>query len=212
MGHGDKNSEPIDTYLDAPLPKFLDEDATTVARKLLGCFIIREFAHGEKAVLKIVETESYDQFDEASHTFGGRTARNASMFGPSGHWYVYFTYGMHYCCNVVAGQDGIGAGALIRAAEPVFGTELIELYRGKTGVHATNGPAKICQALQITRQFDGHDAGELPFRLAQGEPVADRDVTVTTRIGISRAASELRRFYITDNPYVSVKAASAGRT
>lgn len=212
MGHGDKNSAPIDTYLDAPLPKFLDEDATTVARKLLGCFIIREFAHGEKAVLKIVETESYDQFDEASHTFGGRTARNATMFGPSGRWYVYFTYGMHYCCNVVAGQDGIGAGVLIRAAEPVFGAELIELYRGKTGVNATNGPAKICQALQITRQFDGHDASELPFRLVQGEPIADKDVTVTTRIGIRKAAGELRRFYVTGNPYVSVKAALAKRS
>lgn len=191
-----------------PFPDFLLGDPTEVAQRLLGCFIVREFSRGEKAVVRIVETESYDETDPASHAFGGVRARNAVMFGPSGHFYVYFTYGMHYCCNIVTGQTGTGSGVLIRAAEPIHGTELIEMYRGKTGTQVTNGPAKLCQALQIDRSFNGHDARQSPLRLFAGPPVPKDDIITTTRIGISKAKDEPRRFYIASSPYVSVRAAN----
>ena len=101
-------------------PDFLESSADEVAKKLLGCELERQLDGGTIRV-RIVETEAYDQDDEASHAFGGKRKRNATMFGPAGNLYVYFTYGMHYCCNIVAGHEGYGAGALIRAVEPVAG-------------------------------------------------------------------------------------------
>lgn len=128
------------------------------------------------------------------------------MFGPSGYWYVYFTYGMHYCANIVTGRDGEGSAVLIRAVEPLQGMDLLEQHRGKTGVETLNGPAKLCQALGIDKTLNGHDAKQGPLQIYQTESVPDSEVTVTTRIGISQAKDELRRFYITDSPYISVKA------
>ena len=137
-------------------PSFLHRDASVVARKLLGCYLVREL-RDETVRVRIVETESYDQADAASHSFNGQTARTDVMFGEAGHLYVYFTYGMHYCCNVVTGKLGGGAAVLIRAVEPVKGTEILELSRGKKGVEVTNGPAKLCQALSIDKDLNGHD-------------------------------------------------------
>ena len=179
-----------------------------VARKLLGCYIVRTFDDGSEAVVRIVETESYDQTDEASHTFKGFSPRSATMFGPSGYWYVYFTYGMHFCCNIVSYDEGIGAGVLIRAVEPVLGEEILSMNRGdKTGPVLTNGPAKLCQALGINLDFNGHNAKREPLRLVEGDEVHDDDVVQTTRIGISKAKDELRRFYVDSSPYVSVRVA-----
>lgn len=183
-------------------PSFLHMDATSVAKRLLGCELIRDI-EGRTVRVRIVETESYDQTDAASHSFKGRTPRTEIMFGASGRLYVYFTYGMHYCCNVVTGVTGEGSAVLIRAVEPLEGVELLEYRRHKTGKEATNGPAKLCQALGIGREMNGHDLRQSPLRLVEKFQMPDQNITTTTRIGISAAKDELRRFYITDNPYVS---------
>src|SRR5579884_3364094 len=135
---------------------FLSQSAVEVAPRLLGCQLVRQI-DGQRLVGRIVETEAYDQSDAASHSYKGRTPRTEVMFGPSGHLYVYFTYGMHYCCNIVVGDEGYGAAVLIRAVEPLKGIIFIEDRRGKSGIEATNGPAKVCQALGIDRSLNGHD-------------------------------------------------------
>lgn len=184
-------------------PIFLNDQVDIVARKLLGCEFERVI-DGHLVRVRIVETESYDQDDEASHAFGGERRRNATMFKDSGHLYVYFTYGMHYCCNIVVGPAGYGAGVLIRAVEPVVGKEILEQRRKVSGVNATNGPAKTCSALGIDLNLNGHDLRKAPMRLLIGS-LHDETVAVSTRIGISKARDAHRRFYIKDNPYVSNK-------
>ena len=183
-------------------PDFLNDPADEVARKLLGCEIERTI-DGENIRVRIVETESYDQDDEASHAFGGERKRNATMFKESGHLYVYFTYGMHYCCNIVTGQPGYGSGVLIRAVEPIIGKGLLEQRRGIIGVNATNGPAKACKALGIDLNLNGHDLHQDPMRLIAGILSPNESVVVSQRIGISKARDAQRRFYIKDNQYVS---------
>ncbi|MEO7905263.1 MAG: DNA-3-methyladenine glycosylase [Candidatus Saccharimonadales bacterium] len=180
-------------------------DAATAARRLLGCIIERQI-DGQSLRGRIVEVEAYDQADLASHSYNGPAGRAATMFGSAGHSYVYFTYGMHYCCNIVVGEQGYGAGALIRAVEPLEGIEQMEQRRGgKTGVLLTNGPGKLCQALGIDRTLDGHDLSTAPLRLVM-QPALDADtILTTTRIGISKAKDVMWRFAIIGNPYVSVK-------
>lgn len=184
------------------VPDFLDEGADAVARRLIGCELVREI-DGRTVRVRIVETESYDQDDAASHSYHGKTPRTEVMFGPSGHLYVYFTYGMHYCCNVVCGPEGVGAAVLIRAVEPLEGIDLLEERRRCSGVEVTNGPAKLCQALGIDRQLNGHDLRSTPLRLEMGTSYADASVVRTTRIGISKAQDEPRRYYLRGNSYVS---------
>lgn len=186
--------------------KILETDASSAARRLLGCLIEREI-DGQVVQLKIVETEAYDQTDAASHSYNGRTPRIETMFGPAGYAYVYFTYGMHYCCNIVVGEPNYGAAVLIRALEPLNNVAVLERRRGgKKGVDLTNGPAKLCQALEIDLDLNGHDLNKPPFRLIIQPKLPTPDITTTTRIGISKAKDALWRFYVTDNPYVSVKA------
>lgn len=173
---------------------------------LLGCFIIRDYdSEGEQARVRIVETEAYDQNDPASHAYHGRTARNAALFGPSGHMYVYFTYGMHYCMNISCQEDGFGAGVLIRACQPTQGLDLLRSHRH--GRHSdrnlANGPAKLCQALDIDKRNYGHDLRKPPIRLAMAGLDQDETITATPRIGISHAKKTLRRFVITGNPCLS---------
>ena len=183
-------------------PVFLGEDATNVAQKLLGCYLIRSF--GSQSIrARIVETESYDETDAASHSYNGRTSRTDVMFGDSGHLYVYFTYGMHYCCNVVTGTPGEGSAVLIRAVEPLDGHDALVARRGKDGVEVTNGPAKLCQALEIDRELNGHNLQFSPLQLATGSPLDPDAIITTPRIGISREREAMRRFYIRGNPYVS---------
>jgi DNA-3-methyladenine glycosylase len=170
---------------------------------LLGSVIEREL-DGEVLRVRIVETEAYDQTDAASHSYRGRTPRTAVMFGPSGFAYVYFTYGMHYCLNVVCGPVGYGAAVLIRAVEPLAGAEAMARRRGdRSGSALTNGPAKLCQALGITRRLSGHDLGAGELRLVMRPRPKARDIVQTTRIGITRAQDEPWRFYLRGNPYVS---------
>lgn len=185
-------------------PAVLNTSADKAARRLLGCMLEREI-DGEMIRVRIVETESYDQTDAASHSFRGRTPRTDVMFGPAGHLYVYFTYGMHYCCNVVVGEEDYGAAVLIRAVEPLGNDEILEKRRhGKKGTELTNGPAKLCQALGIDKRMNGHDLRHAPLRLIITPEVNKNEITVTTRVGISRAKDRMRRYYLRGNPYISV--------
>lgn len=183
-------------------PDFLTEPVDEAARKLLGCVLERE-VDGRTVRVRIVETESYDQDDEASHAYRGQTARNATMFKAAGHLYVYFTYGMHHCCNIVTGREGRGSGVLIRAVEPLDNIEYIEEKRGMTGVNITNGPGKVTQALGIDRRLDGHDLRMSPIRLVAGSLRPDELIGTSPRIGISKAKDVHRRYFIAGNPYVS---------
>ena len=175
-----------------------------VAPRLLGSVL----RHGAVAV-RITEVEAYDgPADPGSHAYRGRTRRNATMFGPPGRLYVYFTYGMHHCCNVVTGYAGYGQGALIRAVEPLEGADVMQQRR--TGderrlatLHLTNGPGRLCQALGVTSSLDGHQLADEPLRLVQRPPLETSQIVVSTRIGITKAAERPRRFHIRDNAFVS---------
>lgn len=181
---------------------FLLRSADEAARLLLGCVLIRDM-QGSRVRVRIVETEAYDQDDPASHAFGGPSERNRALFGPAGHAYVYVSYGMHHCCNITAGSNGFGAGALIRAVEPLRGFEMMQSRRGKTGIEVCNGPGKLCQALDIDRRLYGHRLDEGPLMLERGRLRKGERIQRTPRVGISRARGCLRRFIIADNPYVS---------
>jgi DNA-3-methyladenine glycosylase len=195
----DARYEPADS-----LSRLLSEPAEVVAPRLLGCWLEREL-DGTRLVGKIVETEAYDQSDAASHSYRGRTPRTAVMFGPPGYLYVYFTYGMHYCCNVVVGTPGQGAAVLIRALEPLDGVELMRERRAhKDGYTVTNGPAKLCQALGINRSLNGHNLRDAPLRLIMQPPLSQPEIVQTTRVGISQAKDQPWRFLIKNNPWVSV--------
>ena len=183
---------------------WLKVSAEEAARRLLGCQLISEI-DGRFVRVKIVEVEAYDELDEASHTFRGRTKRNDAMFKAAGHLYVYFTYGMHYCCNVVCGDEGFGSGVLVRAVEPIEGVEVMEERRGRSGLELSNGPGKACQALRIDTSWSGHDLSRAPIRLMKQPQLSDDQIVSGVRIGISKAVHELRRYCIADNPYVSKK-------
>lgn len=183
--------------------EFLEGDAVVVARRLLGCELVRT-SKGRTVTCKIVETEAYHQTDAASHSYKGRTPRTEIMFGPAGMLYVYFTYGMHYCMNVVTGAEGEGSAVLIRALEPITGEEILLQHRPGVGrIQLTNGPAKLCQALGIDKTWNGHDLRKAPLILRISQPLGDDEIVQTTRIGISRDAHRPWRFYIRGNPFVS---------
>ncbi|MGH7195485.1 MAG: DNA-3-methyladenine glycosylase [Candidatus Saccharimonadales bacterium] len=184
---------------------FLNGAASAVAPRLLGCQLIRQI-NGQTVRGIIVESEAYDQSDPASHSYRGQTPRTAPMFGPSGHAYVYFTYGMHYCLNVVVGAANYGAAVLIRALEPIEGLALMRLKRGSKITNDTNlcnGPAKLCQAFGIDKSLNGHDLNHAPLKLIIKPPLDQLIITTTTRIGISRNQDTPWRFFIKHNSYVS---------
>lgn len=183
----------------------LNTSAEEAARRLLGCILERTI-NGHTVSCRIVETEAYDETDAASHSYKGRTPRTEIMFGPPGYLYVYFTYGMHYCSNVVVGPEGMGAAVLIRAVEPIGDKAeniLEEQRQGKVGKDLTNGPAKLCQALGIDKALNGHDLQKAPLKLLLQQPVKPQDIIVTTRVGIRLARDVSWRFYLRDNLYVS---------
>ncbi len=182
---------------------FLNGSARDIAPQLLGYIFERTLHNGTILRGKIVETEAYDQTDTASHSYRGVTPRTEIMFGPSGHLYVYFTYGMHYCCNVVTGPTGEGAAILIRALEPLIGQEDMELRRSRHGIELTNGPAKLCQALAIDSSLNGQDLHNSPLRLIVPAKRDKVEIVQTTRIGISTAKDVRWRFYYRNNSYVS---------
>ncbi len=181
----------------------LNTDAAAAARRLLGCILERTL-DGRTIHLRIVETEAYDETDAASHSYKGKTPRTEIMFGPAGYLYVYFTYGMHYCANVVVGETGYGAAVLIRAVEALDNENILEAHRGgKQGTELTNGPAKLCQALAIDKAMNGHNLDEAPLRLLMQPALSKDTIVVTERIGISQAKDVPWRFYIRDNSYIS---------
>jgi DNA-3-methyladenine glycosylase len=183
---------------------FLNRSASEAAPLLLGCVLERTLDDGQVLQGRIVETEAYDQTDVASHSYRGRTPRTDVMFGPAGHLYVYFTYGMHYCCNIVTGPDGHGAAVLIRALEPLRGqAAMTRLRNGRDGHELMNGPAKLCQALAIDRALNGHDLATAPLRLIVPSRHPEEPVMQTTRIGISQGKDVPWRFYLSGNPNVS---------
>lgn len=190
------------------LAALLSDTADIVAPRLLGWEIEREL-DGQLLRGRIVETEAYDQTDAASHSYRGRTPRTDVMFGPPGRLYVYFTYGMYYCCNVVAGPEGRGSAVLLRAIEPLEGEDVMLANRQAaskakiSGLQITNGPAKLCQALRLDKQANGHDLRLPPIRLIIKPSAAASDIVQTTRIGISQATDAPWRFYIRNNRYVS---------
>lgn len=201
--YNDENDGGDNTGHGVPMD-LLIHGADEAAAGLLGCLLVRDWPDGTRSAVRIVETEAYDQNDPASHTYHGRSERNRAMFGPAGHAYVYFTYGMHYCVNVTAGADGFGCGVLIRAGEPVEGIEHMRALRGgRTGVELTNGPAKLCQALAIDTSLYGHDLSTAPLRLVRASLREGERIARTPRIGISKAADRPRRLIIMGNPYVS---------
>lgn len=183
------------------LKALLNDSPVKMAPRLLGSFLVRETSQG-KIVGRIVETEAYHQTDAASHSYRGQTPRNSVMFGPAGFAYVYFTYGMHYCCNIVTGTEGEGSGVLIRALEPLEGLDSMIKNRGRSD-ELTNGPAKLCQVLGIDKRLNGHDLSKAPLRLILQDPLDMADIVQTTRIGINREQHQPWRFYIRDNPFVS---------
>jgi DNA-3-methyladenine glycosylase len=188
---------------------FYHRDTVLVAQELLGKIIVRKV--DKNTILKaiIVETEAYTGIhDPASHAYGGKRVRNAPLFGPVGHAYVYFTYGMYYCANFVArSPDSVAGGVLIRAVQPLAGIEYMEKKRHKHTAHGlTNGPGKLTQALAINGDLNGIDVTKKgPLYVLDAPEVPQKDVVITTRVGISKAAHENLRFYIKDNTFVSKK-------
>jgi DNA-3-methyladenine glycosylase len=181
---------------------FYRRDPRAVAPDLLGKVVVV----GDRRA-RIVEVEAYcGPEDPAAHSFRGQTARNATMFGPPGHLYVYFSYGMHWCCNPVCGDDGEGVAVLLRALEPLDGLEAMRAARG--GVRDRDlcrGPARLCQALGITRELDGADlvTGEQGVRIEDDGTPPPAEPASGPRIGITRAADLPWRFWVPGNPYVS---------
>lgn len=195
-------------------PDFLENPSDVAAPLLLGCTLTRIITlDGEKhkLVARIVETEAYDQDDPASHAFGGPSERNAAMFGPAGHLYVYVSYGMHHCCNVVCGPEGFGSGCLVRAVEPLEGVEVMRKLReaGRAYKHPlklrdlTNGPGKVCAALSINKELYGHDLTVEPLVLGFAPLLPEETIGSSPRVGISKNIDAPKRFFIEGNAFVS---------
>jgi len=184
---------------------FFERNVERVAQDVLGSYLHRMLGDIE-FVGRIVETEAYHQSDPASHSYRGMTERNKIMFGEAGFSYVYFTYGMHYCMNIVTGFSGSAEAILFRALEPVGGTKEMFKRRKKARKETDllSGPAKICEALGIDRKQNGIDlitSDELFLR--RGSLHRDEEIAVTTRVGISVGLEKQWRFFIKDNPFVS---------
>lgn len=187
---------------------FFARDTLIVAPELLGKRLVRVL-NGLRMSGIIVEVEAYKGAeDQASHAARGRTARNAAMFGPPGHAYVYFTYGMHHCLNVVTEPEGIPAAVLIRAIAPVEGIELMRRNRpGRSDRELTNGPGKLCQALRIDRSLNGVALTPASgLFIEEGITLERTAIATSPRIGVrgdEQALSAPWRFFIRDHPYLS---------
>lgn len=187
-----------------PLPReFYDRDTVAVAKDLLGCFLVHRTPEGTTAG-RLVETEAYLQGDPACHAARSMTPRNKVMFGPPGYAYVYFTYGMHYCFNVVSQAEGVGEAVLIRALEPVYNIDLMQQRRGRERLKdLCSGPAKLTQAMGIGIEQNCADLITGELYLCAG--AAESAIITTTRIGIREGTELPLRFYLQDSRYVSKK-------
>lgn len=187
------------------LPRsFYARDTVAVARELLGKIFVHYNPDGITAGM-IVETEAYVQGDPACHASRGMTPRNRVMFGPPGHAYVYFIYGMYYCFNTVTAPEGVGEAVLIRALEPLEGLHIMRARRKRERLaDLCSGPAKLVQAMGITRRHNGADLTVKPLVILRGADPEENIVT-TTRIGINEVEKLPLRFYLEGNVYVSRK-------
>ena len=189
-----------------PLPEsFYLRPVLEVARGLLGRLLVHDAPEGRAAV-RLVEVEAYDGAgkDPASHAYRGRTPRNAVMFGPPGHLYVYFTYGMHYCVNVVCAPPGVAQAVLLRAGEPVLGVESMVARRPASRPRdLARGPARLTEALGLGAWANGADLRAGPVWLTEGWPVGDAEVAWTGRVGVTGAADRPWRTIVAASPHVS---------
>ena len=196
-----------------PLPvAFYRRPAETVARELLGRYLVRQ-AGGERLALRLVEVEAYlGAPDAASHAAGGRrTERVGSLYLPGGYAYVYFVYGMHHCLNAVTGAADVGSAVLLRAGVPVAGEAVMRARRGLDGKRVrpgdvAGGPGKLCHALRIDRALDGAPLFRGELKIVEGEPVAATEVAAGPRVGVGYAGEAARwplRFAVAGHPHVS---------
>jgi DNA-3-methyladenine glycosylase len=194
-----------------PLPRsFYEPSAAKVAPRLLGHWIIRNLPSGPCGG-PIVETEAYLVGDPASHGFGGERVRNRPLYGPPGYCYVYLIYGFYFCVNAVCCRPGCAEAVLIRAIEPATGLETMRQNRDSaTPVGLTNGPGKLCSAMAIDRKLDGVDLCDAssPLFIARNPNLArfrrERGpIAISTRIGITKAATLPLRFYLSASPFIS---------
>jgi DNA-3-methyladenine glycosylase len=185
------------------LPRsFYNRPVLDVARDLLGAVLVHE-----DVAVRLSEVEAYaGGHDPASHAFRGRTPRNEVMFGPAGHVYVYFTYGMHFCMNLVAGPDGHASAVLLRAGEVVAGAKTAEVRRAGASVRdLARGPARLTTSLGVDRRLNGVDvtSARSPLQVRRGTPVADELVRWGPRVGVSSAQEVPWRCWVDNDPTVS---------
>jgi DNA-3-methyladenine glycosylase len=179
----------------ARLDRLLRRPTVEAARGLLGCFLVRRSA-GRLLRARIVETEAYlGPEDPAAHSFAGRTPRTEPLWGPPGTVYVYFVYGVHYCLNLAVDREGFPGCVLVRAAEPLAGSGL--------AVGACRGPGRLCRALGIDTSLSGRHLFEPEWQLTLREGKPPQHVGAAPRVGITKAAERLLRFYDADSPAVS---------
>lgn len=192
--------------------KFYSRPVLKVARDLLGKIIVK--VESNKLLSgRIVEVEAYDgRIDQAAHSFNGMTERNEVMFREGGYFYVYFTYGVHHCCNVVTGKKNSGTAVLIRAIQPIDGIEIMAKRRfGKKKLNEkemfnlTSGPGKICQAFGFTREHSGTDLTGNKIFLIDQKKISSSKTGISERIGITRSKELMWRFFEIGNPYLSRK-------
>jgi DNA-3-methyladenine glycosylase len=196
------------------LPRsFFARPSLVVARDLLGRVLVRTLPDGTRLSGRLVEAEAYRQDDPASHSYRGRTDRTEVMFGPPGHLYVYFTYGMHFCMNAVTGADGEGSAVLLRAAEPLEGLEEMAARRRTDDPRILlAGPARLCEAFGVGREHNGVDlvAGDV-LHVEAGTPIPDHLVAVGPRIGVTVAVDNPWRFTVRESRFLSRRSATPPR-
>jgi DNA-3-methyladenine glycosylase len=190
----------------ATLPvTFFRRPAEAVARDLLGTVVVSRIGN-QLTSARIVETEAYLGYDDpASHGFRHRrNARNEALFGPPGLWYVYLSYGMHWCANLVCQQTGLASAVLLRALEPLEGLEIMRQRRGQVADRELcSGPGKLCQALGITRALDGTKMADSAVVVHRPRSAEQAVVAVTPRIGITKAVDWPLRFILAGSPWTS---------
>ena len=193
------------------VPTFVRErlavDVLPAAQLLLGCRLVADGPAGQ-VVIRLVELEAYRGADDpAAHSYRGRTARNAVMFGPPGHLYVYFVYGMHFCANISCLPEGQPGAVLLRAAEVVSGLAVARLRRptARSDAELARGPARLATVLGLGRQYNGLDLVDpsSPVRLLPGDPVSAAQICTGPRVGVAAAHDLPWRFWVHGSPAVS---------
>lgn len=197
----------------AALPvAFFRRPTEVVAAELIGKVVVSTVG-GLLTAGRIVETEAYLGYDDpASHGYRHRrNARNAALFGPPAIWYVYLSYGMHWCANLVCQRAGLASAVLLRALEPVEGLDVMRERRGELpDRQLCSGPGRLCQALGISQDLDGAAMAEAPVVVLRGNRVTASAISATPRIGITKAADWPLRFHLTGSPWTSRKEKSGG--